>query len=183
MKGVSLAHQSLGSAKSPFFESRLFLLLRCGGSGIDGGTTITIVTRWRELCSLQNFLKCQKTCLKFSEQRLDNCKILEYSPWHQNSTLWMTNLTAHHPKNTRPTLKFGGRIIMAWSCFSANVTSKLHVIEEGEINAQMFCRKPFSLFPFLLCSIVSPWVISHLLHIIYGYPWLDLFACVDCVGC
>uniref|UniRef100_A0A3B3HTK7 Tc1-like transposase DDE domain-containing protein n=1 Tax=Oryzias latipes TaxID=8090 RepID=A0A3B3HTK7_ORYLA len=43
--------------------------------------------------------------------------------------VWRKNGTAHHPQNTIPTVKFGGGSIMAWGCFSACGTGRLHIIE------------------------------------------------------
>ncbi len=49
----------------------------------------------------------------------------------------MSNGTAHHPKNTTPTVKFGGGNIMVCGCFSAYSTGKLHIIE-GRMNRKMY---------------------------------------------
>ena len=48
---------------------------------------------------------------------------------HKTQHVWRKNGTAHHPQNTIPTVKFGGGSIMAWGCFSACGTGRLHIIE------------------------------------------------------
>lgn len=42
---------------------------------------------------------------------------------------------AHPPKNTIPSVKFGGENIMVWACFSEYGTGKLHIIE-GRMNGK-----------------------------------------------
>ena len=46
-------------------------------------------------------------------------------------------VTAHHPKNTIPTVKFEGGNIMVRGCFSAYGNGRLHIIE-GRINGEMY---------------------------------------------
>nr|XP_057929893.1 rap guanine nucleotide exchange factor-like 1 isoform X2 [Doryrhamphus excisus] len=48
---------------------------------------------------------------------------------HKTQHVRRKNGTAHHPQNTIPTVKFGGGSIMAWGCFSACGTGRLHIIE------------------------------------------------------
>uniref|UniRef100_A0A3B3HFA0 Transposase Tc1-like domain-containing protein n=1 Tax=Oryzias latipes TaxID=8090 RepID=A0A3B3HFA0_ORYLA len=48
---------------------------------------------------------------------------------HKTQHVWRKNGTAHHPQNTTPTVKFGGGSIMAWGCFAACGTGRLHIIE------------------------------------------------------
>uniref|UniRef100_A0A8C7YV12 Transposase n=1 Tax=Oryzias sinensis TaxID=183150 RepID=A0A8C7YV12_9TELE len=48
---------------------------------------------------------------------------------HKTQPVWRKNGTAHHPQNTIATVKFGGGSIMAWGCFSACGTGRLHIME------------------------------------------------------
>ena len=66
----------------------------------------------------------------------DETKIELFS-CHTTHHVWRRNGTAHHPKNTIPTVKFGGGSIVAWDCFSSCGIGKLRIIE-GAMNAAMY---------------------------------------------
>ncbi len=50
---------------------------------------------------------------------------------HSTHHVWRRNGTAHHPKNTIPTVKFGGGSIMVWGCFSARVLADFILLKAG----------------------------------------------------
>ncbi len=56
-----------------------------------------------------------------------------------NSTcrVWRRRNAAYDPKNTIPTVKHGGGIIMLWGCFSAKGTGQLHRIK-GTMDGAMY---------------------------------------------
>ena len=58
-----------------------------------------------------------------------------------NSTrrVWRKKKAELHPKNTIPTVKYGGGNIMLWGCFSAKRTGRLYCIKK-RMNGAM-CRQ------------------------------------------
>ena len=73
----------------------------------------------------------------FSESLLwtDETKIELIGPNYRNH-MWRTDGKAYSPKNTIPTVKFGGGNIMIWECFSAKDVAKI-----SEINSKMNAQK------------------------------------------
>ena len=53
------------------------------------------------------------------------------------SRVWRQKKSAFYPKNTVPTVKFGGGSIMFWGCFSSAGPGQLEIIE-GRINSEMY---------------------------------------------
>ena len=51
--------------------------------------------------------------------------------------VWRKRKEAFNPKNTIPTVKFGGGSIMVWGCFSGNGTGCLQIIK-GRMNGAMY---------------------------------------------
>ena len=51
--------------------------------------------------------------------------------------VWRKNGTAYIPKNTVPTVKYGGGSIMIWGCFSAAGVGNIDIIE-GRMNAEKY---------------------------------------------
>ena len=53
------------------------------------------------------------------------------------SHVWRQKNSASHPKNTVPTVKFGGGSIMFWGCSSSAGPGELEIIE-GRMNSEMY---------------------------------------------
>ena len=51
--------------------------------------------------------------------------------------MWRKDGKAYSPKNTVPTVKFGGGSIMIWGCFSVKGVGKISVID-AKVNAQKY---------------------------------------------
>ena len=66
----------------------------------------------------------------------DEAKI-ELFGCHSTHRVWRINGTAHHPRNTISTVKFGGGSIMVRGSFSANGTGRLHIFED-RMNGEMY---------------------------------------------
>ena len=49
---------------------------------------------------------------------------------HEIQKVWRKNGTAYIPKNTVPTVKYGGGSIMIWGCFSAAGVGNIDIIAE-----------------------------------------------------
>ena len=55
--------------------------------------------------------------------------------------IWRKPNTAHHPKNTIPTVKHGGGSIILWGCFSSAGTAALVRIE-WKMDGAKYRKKP-----------------------------------------
>ena len=65
----------------------------------------------------------------FSDRVLwtDETKI-ELFRYNYRNHVWRKDVEAYSPKNTVPTVKFGGSNIMIWGCFSVKGVGKISVI-------------------------------------------------------
>lgn len=87
--------------------------------------------------------------LKFAKEHKDKeCAFWEKVLWTDESKIelfghnyrhhvWRKDGEAYLPKNTVPTVKFGGGNIMIWGCFSANGVGKISIIN-GRMNAESY---------------------------------------------
>ena len=66
----------------------------------------------------------------------DETKIELFGHNYQNH-VWRKDGEAYSPKNTVPTVKFGGGSIMIWECFSVKGVGKISVID-SKMNAQKY---------------------------------------------
>ena len=66
----------------------------------------------------------------------DKTKIELFDHNYENH-VWRKDGETYSPKNTVPTVKFGGGSIMIWGCFSAKGMGKISVID-GKMNAQKY---------------------------------------------
>ncbi|KAI4873182.1 hypothetical protein NFI96_019311, partial [Prochilodus magdalenae] len=121
-------------------------------------TKVTKATNSNTLCRLKScsarrvlMLKPVhvQACLKFGRENMDDPEEdWENIMWSdetkielfgKNSThqVWRKKNAEFHPKNTIPTVKYGGGNIMLWGCFSAKGTGRLiHV--KGRMNGAMY---------------------------------------------
>ena len=60
-----------------------------------------------------------------------------YRNHNYRNHVWRKDGEAYSPKNTVPTVKFGGGSIMIWRCFSAKGVGEISVID-GKMNAQKY---------------------------------------------
>ncbi|KAI4889951.1 hypothetical protein NFI96_007815, partial [Prochilodus magdalenae] len=82
--------------------------------------------------------------LKFAHDHLDDPeesweKVLWSDGLNSTRRVWRTKNDEYHPKNTIPTVKYGGGSIMLWGCFSAHGTGRLHCMKERMTGA-MYCE-------------------------------------------
>ena len=68
--------------------------------------------------------------------RTDETKI-ELFGHNYGDHVWRKDGKAFSPKNTVPTVKFGGGSIMIWGCFSVKGVGKISVID-GKMNVQKY---------------------------------------------
>ena len=69
--------------------------------------------------------------------------------------VWRKDGEAYSPKNTVPTVKFGGGSIMIWGCFSAKGVDKISVID-GKMNAQKYKQILLENLMFSVESLAQP---------------------------
>uniref|UniRef100_A0AAY5KS16 Transposase Tc1-like domain-containing protein n=1 Tax=Esox lucius TaxID=8010 RepID=A0AAY5KS16_ESOLU len=87
-------------------------------------------------------LKFAKTNIKSPKSTWENVlwsdeTKVEFFGYNCKRYVWCKNNTAHHPKNTIPTVKHGGGSIMLWGCFSSAGTGAL-VRVEGIMNSSKY---------------------------------------------
>uniref|UniRef100_A0AAY5L5F5 Tc1-like transposase DDE domain-containing protein n=1 Tax=Esox lucius TaxID=8010 RepID=A0AAY5L5F5_ESOLU len=92
--------------------------------------------------NIQAWLKFAKTNIKSPKSIWENVLWSDETKderFGHNSKryVWHKNNTAHHPKNTIPTVKRGGGSIMLWGCFSSAGTGAL-VRVEGIMNSSKY---------------------------------------------
>uniref|UniRef100_A0AAY5KG20 Transposase Tc1-like domain-containing protein n=1 Tax=Esox lucius TaxID=8010 RepID=A0AAY5KG20_ESOLU len=92
--------------------------------------------------NIQARLKFAKTNIKSPNSTWENVlwsdeTKVEHFGHNSKRYIWCKNNTAHHPKNTIPTVKHGGGSIMLWGCFSSAGTVAL-VRVEGIMNSSKY---------------------------------------------
>ena len=56
--------------------------------------------------------------------------IIQIAPANSTRRVWRKKMAELHPKNTLPTLKYGGGNIMLWRCFYTKGTGRLYCIKK-----------------------------------------------------
>uniref|UniRef100_A0A674EJM0 Tc1-like transposase DDE domain-containing protein n=1 Tax=Salmo trutta TaxID=8032 RepID=A0A674EJM0_SALTR len=92
--------------------------------------------------NIQARLKFAKTNIKSAKSTWENVlwsdeTKVELFGHNSKRYVWRKNNTAHHPKNTMPTMKHGGGSIMLWGCFSSAGTGAL-IRVEGIMNSSKY---------------------------------------------